>query len=315
MKVVGAAEIDRVLTFPAMIEALAQAFSGSIVGPERHHHTVPQTGPHATLLLMPAWTTGTTPAFLGVKSVSVFPSNAARGLPSVQGSYSLMDGETGRPLAVLDGTRLTLWRTAAASALAARSLAPEAPLRMVMVGAGALAPFLIRAHASVRPLRSVAIWARRREAAEALAAELAAEGHPVTAADDLEAAVAAADLVSCATLTAEPLVRGAWLKPGTHLDLVGAFTPAMREADDETLRRASVYVDTPAALHEGGDVAAAVAAGTYRAEDVRGDLAALVAASIPGRTSPDEITLFKSIGASIEDLATAIAVWRRLDLA
>lgn len=316
MRVVTAAEIDSALTFPALVDALADAFAGRIEAPPRHHHTIARPGRDATLLLMPAWTgpqTADEREFLGVKMVTVYPDNPARGLASVLGTYLLADAATGRPLAALDGTRLTLWRTAAASALAARHLAAPEAGRMTMVGAGALAPFLIRAHASCHPLSRVEVWNRHSDSAARLADRLAGEGLPVTRTEDLEASVRAADIVSCATLSAEPLVHGAWLKPGAHLDLVGAFNLAMREADDEALARGSVFIDTPAALTEGGDVAVAIRAGTFRADRVRGDLADLVTGRRPGRSSADEITVFKSIGASLEDLVAATLVWRRLE--
>ena len=311
MRVVTAGEIDGALAFPALIEALAEAFRGDLIAPVRHPHEIERAGSPATLLLMPAWTGAASGGgHVGVKIVSVFPDNAARSLPSVFGTYLLMDGSTGEPLAALDGTRLTLWRTAAASALAARHLAREDASRMAMVGAGALAPFLIRAHASARPLRRVELWNHRPEKARALAAELARDGLPVEAVTDLEAAIRGADLVSCATLSTAPLVRGAWLKAGAHLDLVGAFNLKMREADDEALRRASVYIDTVAARTEGGDVALGLKAGAIREDDVRGDLFDLCRGCASGRTRADEITLYKSVGSAIEDLAAAMAVWR-----
>ena len=252
MRILTASEIDQALTFPALIDALAEAFAGDFAAPERHHHGIDREDTPGTLLLMPAWTgRRAKDAYLGVKVVSVFPGNGDQGLPSVLGTYLLMDGGTGLPLAALDGTRLTVWRTAAASALAARFLARPDASRMVMVGAGALAPFLIRAHLSQRPVEEVLLWNRSRARADALAEELRAENLPVRATDDLEAAVRGADLVSCATLSQSPLVKGEWLKPGAHLDLVGAFNLAMREADDEALRRSSLYVDTAAARHEG----------------------------------------------------------------
>ena len=184
---------------------------------------------------------------------------------------------------------------------------------MVMVGAGALAPYLIRAHRAERPIEEVAIWSRRPGPATELADRLTQEGIPARATQDLAGAVGDADLVSCATLAAAPLVRGEWLKPGAHLDLVGAFTPAMREADDRALERAEVYIDTPACLREGGDVAVAIRAGTFSPDRVRGDLADLVSGRSPGRTEPEAITLFKSVGASLEDLVVATLVWHRLD--
>ena len=309
MRVISAAEIDRALTFPALIDALADAFRGDIVTPVRHHHEIERPGAPGTLLLMPAWTgPATGDGYAGVKIVSVFPENGAKDLPSVLGTYLLMKGDTGEPLAALDGARLTVWRTAAASALAARSLARPDAGRMTMVGAGALAPFLIRAHLSQRPIREVSLWNHRPEKAEALAAELRAEGLPVTAVTDLEAAVRGADLVSCATLSTSPVVRGAWLKDGAHLDLVGAFNMKMREADDEALRRAEVYVDTPAARTEGGDVAVSLQAGAIAEDHVRGNLADLC--RNPPHRAPEAITAFKSVGAALEDLAAAMLVWR-----
>ena len=309
---VSADEIDRALTFPDLIDALAEAFRADIVAPARHHHDIERAGSPGTLLLMPAWTgaASTGPGFLGVKIVSVFSENAAKGLPRVLGTYLLMEGATGAPLAILDGTRLTLWRTAAVSALAARYLARADASRMIMVGAGALAPYLVRAHMSQRPLRDIAIWNRRPVAARQLADKLLAGGIPARATEDLESAVRAADLISCATLSATPLVRGAWLKEGAHLDLVGAFKPGMREADDEALQRASVYVDTDRAKTEGGDVAEALKNGTIGEDHVRGDLFDMCDGRSRGRASLEEITAFKSVGTALEDLAAAILVWR-----
>jgi ornithine cyclodeaminase/alanine dehydrogenase-like protein (mu-crystallin family) len=267
----------------------------------------------ATHLLMPAWTTTETPggAWLGTKIVNVFPDNGRRGLPAVLGLYVLQSGETGEALAAMDGARLTHWRTAAASALAARFLARGDARRLLMVGSGALAPFLVRAHAAVRPIEEVTVWNHRRASAEKLAAALSGQAWRVRVAEDLETAAREADLISCATLSGAPLIAGAWLAPGQHLDLVGAFNLEMREADDEALRRARIFVDTDAALTEGGDVALALRAGVIDRADVVGDLGALCRGA-PGRTDRQEITLFKSVGAALEDLAAAMLVWRKL---
>jgi ornithine cyclodeaminase len=247
-----------------------------------------------------------------VKAVTVFPDNAALGKPAVLGTYLLLSAQTGETLAVMDATRLTAWRTAAASALASRHLSRPDAARLLMVGAGALAPFLVRAHASVRPVRSVAIWNRSRPRAEALLAELGRAGFAATLADDLAAAVGEADIVSTATLSSEPLVRGAWLKPGVHLDCVGAFKFAMRETDDEAVRRARIFVDTRAgAFAEAGDILQPLQAGIVGREAVLGELGELCRGEVRGRTSAEEITLFKSVGASIEDLAAAVAVYER----
>jgi alanine dehydrogenase len=318
MRIVSADDIERALTYPALIDALAAAFRADIDVPPRHHHVVGSSGfkptADATLLLMPAWTGGSaTEQFLGCKIVTVFPDNAKSGRPSVYGSYFLMSGETGEPIAVLDGSALTAWRTAAASALAARHLAREDARHLVMVGAGTLAPHLVRAHASVRPIRKVTLWNRTRSRAVALAFGLAVGGIETEVTDDLEDAVREGDIVSCATLASEPLVRGAWLKKGAHLDLVGGFTPTMREADDRAVKRARVYVDTRAgACQEAGDIVRPLADGVIAETDIRGDLFDLCRGKAKGRTSPAQITLFKSVGTAIEDLAAAMLVWRGL---
>ena len=307
MRFLAAEAIDAALDFPSLIDALDAAFRGGLSAPPRTHHVVPLAGePDATQLLMPAWGDG----LIGVKIVNVFPGNSARGLSAVQGVYVLQNGRTGETLAILDGTRLTLWRTAAASALAARRLARADARRLALVGAGALAPFLARAHASVRPIREIVVWNHRPERARALAARLAQEGFAASAEDNLQAAVAGADVISAATLSTAPLIRGACLKPGQHVDLVGAFNMTMREADDLALQRARVFVDTPAALEEGGDVAQAIRDGALAKTAVIADLAAL-ANGAPGRGADDEITLFKSVGASIEDLAAAALAFKR----
>jgi ornithine cyclodeaminase/alanine dehydrogenase-like protein (mu-crystallin family) len=243
----------------------------------------------------------------------VFPDNARAGKPSVYGSYLLMAGATGEPLAVFDGAALTAWRTAAASALAARYLAREDAAHLVMIGAGALAPHLVRAHSAVRPIRRVTLWNRTHSRAISTAFALAAAGIETEVADDLEAAVREADIVSCATLSAEPLVRGAWLRKGVHVDLVGAFTPKMREADDDAIRRARVYVDVRDTAAKGsGDIAIPLKRKIIAAGDIQGDLAELCQGRAKGRRRKDEITLFKSVGTAIEDLAAARLVWRKL---
>lgn len=314
MQLVDAETIDRLLDPVGLADALEAAFRTDVVLPVRHHHAIARPGADATLLLMPAWTgPGASPSYLGTKLVSVFPTNGARALPAVYGTYVLADGETGRPLAVFDATRLTPWRTAAASAVAARHLARKDARRMVMVGAGTLAPFVIRAHMAARPIESVALWNHRPERAEALARDLAAEGLPVTPVRDLEAAVGGADLVSCATLATEPLIRGEWLRPGTHVDCIGAFLPNMRETDDEVVRRASVFCDNRAgATKEAGDLVAPLRAGVIAPADILADLDDLARGRHPGRTSEDEITFFKSVGTAVEDLAAAVLVFERL---
>jgi ornithine cyclodeaminase len=311
MQVISTTGVDAALSMPRLIDALAEAFCSDMVVPLRHHHTISRNDADATLLLMPAWTgAGAKKSYLGTKTVTVFPANSTRNLPSIFGSYLLLDGTSGVPLATMDGARLTVWRTAAASALAARSLVRQDAQNMLMVGAGALAPFLIRAHLAVRPYRQIKLWNHRFGRAAALAAELAAQGLPVSAVEDLEAAVRQADLVSCATLSVDPLIKGDWLQAGTHVDCVGAFRPSMRETDDAVIARATLFCDTRAgALKEAGDLAQPMASGLITEASIAADLFDLAAKRHRGRRNGEEITLFKSVGTAIEDLAAAIAVW------
>ena len=314
MRVVGPEDVHRCLDDISLVDALAAMFRAGCEMPVRHHHRIEVPGgADATLLLMPAWQTG---GPVGIKLVTVYPDNGRRGLPAVMGAYLLLDGATGAPRALIDGPALTVRRTAAASALAARFLARAETRGLLMVGTGALAPHLVRAHAAVRPIREVAVWGRDPGKAERLAAALAGDlpGVAVRAARNLAGAVGAADIISCATLATEPLIRGAWLEPGQHLDLVGAYTPAMREADDEAVRRARIFVDTRAgALKEAGDLVQPLEAGIIVEADIAGDLFDLTRGGT-GRRDDDEITLFKSVGTALEDLAAARLVAERLGL-
>jgi alanine dehydrogenase len=318
LKILSAAEVDAALDDLTLIDRLDALFRAGCEMPPRHHHTLAEpTGPgsaDATLLLMPAWTRGAS-SHLGIKVVTVFPDNGKRALPSIYGQYLLLDGATGASLALLDGTMLTKRRTACASGLASRYLSRPDSRRLLMIGTGALAPQLIRVHAKVRPLQEVAIWGRDPDKAQSLAKELGdslprALGRPIAvrAVADRREAVTAADIISCATLSRSPLVEGEWLRAGQHLDLVGAYTPEMRESDDKAIGRAQVYVDTRAgALKEGGDIVQPLANGTIDEDDVIGDLFELARGQQAGRLPGDatSITLFKSVGAALEDLAAA----------
>ena len=305
MQIISGDEIHRLLDFPSLIDALRAMFRDGCEAPTRHHHRVAAAtaeGAPGTLLLMPAWQAG---GALGIKIVTVFPDNARRSLPAVYGTYVLLDAATGMPLALLDGTALTLRRTAAASALAADFLARRDSAVHLMVGTGALAPHLVAAHAAARPILQTMIWGRDPKKAAALAARLVEAGIAAEPVAELEVAASAADIITCATLAHLPLIRGAWLRPGTHLDLVGGYTPEMREADDAAIARARVYVDTSAALREAGDIVQPLRSGHLVRETIVGDLFGLSRGICPGRRAPDEITLFKSVGTALEDLAAA----------
>jgi len=270
--------------------------------PPRQVHEI---GGGVTSLVMPAWTPG---GHYGVKIVNVAAGNAERGLPALHASYLLHDASTGAPLALIDGDEITARRTAAASALAASWLAGADARHLLVVGAGRVARLLPAAYRTVRPIDRVTVWARRAAEAEALAQALSAAGVAAAASDDLERAVAAADVVSVATLATEPLIEGRWLRPGSHLDLIGSFTPAMREADDACFAGAGVYVDTEEALQKSGDLLGPLDRGVFITAGVRGTLATLARGEAQGRRDETERTVFKSVGTALEDLAAAILV-------
>ncbi|MEP7453037.1 ornithine cyclodeaminase family protein [Phyllobacterium sp. SB3] len=318
MKLVSPAEVDSLLNWPDMINAIELAFRQGMIQPVRHHHTVDRPdGAASTLLLMPAWSDfdalgDSSKGYMGVKIVTVSPDNGAVSKPAVMGVYLLLDGKTGEPKALIDGQRLTLWRTAGASALAARYLAREDASRLVILGAGALSGFLARAHSAVRPIEQISIWNRNFAGAEKVAAELTADGFNAKAVKDKDAAIAEADIITAGTLSTEPLILGKHLKAGAHVDLIGAFTPTMRESDDECIKRARVFVDTKdGALKEGGDIVQPIKAGVVDSSHVIGDLFDLTRGTIKGRQSAAEITLFKSVGAALEDLAAGILVYEK----
>jgi alanine dehydrogenase len=285
-------------------DALEDAFidSGTEV-PLRHAHALGEGGAEGTLLLMPAWSA----AALGVKLVTVMPGAAAHGVGTVQASYLLLDRATGEPRALLDGEALTLRRTAAASALAAQHLARPDATRLLIVGSGRLAPWMVRAHVALNPeLVHVAVWGRNADAAEDVVETLRDEGIDAEVAEDLRAAVQAAEVISCATTSREPLVHGAWLQPGAHLDLVGGFRRDMREVDDAAIACARIVIDTYAgALAEAGDLVQPLEAGVITRERIVGELAQLLRGEVRGRLAPEDVTLFKSVGTALEDLAAA----------
>ncbi len=310
IRILDADAVAEALTYPDLIDALDTAFRGGFTVPVRAHHNLPTaSGRDATLLVMPAWSDS---GYLGLKTVIVAPDNAERGLPAVQATYQLFDRATGRSLALLDGPTITARRTASASALAARYLAAPGATKLLMVGTGVLARHLPAAHAAVRPITEIKVWGRTMAKAEETAADIRAQGLNVTATDDLKAAVDWADIVSSATLSETPLIEGAWLHPGQHVDLVGAFRPDMREADDVALTRSRVFCDTRAgAMVEAGDLAGPLARGVLREEDIEADLFDLAQGHVPVGRADGDITLFKSTGTAIEDLAAAILAYTR----
>ncbi|HEY7687558.1 MAG TPA: ornithine cyclodeaminase family protein [Dongiaceae bacterium] len=311
MHVISAEQVHALLDYPALVEALRDLFRRGVDDAKAIHLTekLPD-GRENIWLLLPAWQHGRNQ---GVKLVSVFPGNDAKGLLSIVGVYVLFDGTNGYPLAVIDGAALTLRKTAANSALAATFLAPKDAGKLLMIGAGQLSPHLAMAHSAVRPIREVRVWNRSVAKAEQMAATLKLPGVRVEATDDLEAAVRWADVISAATMAKEPMIKGAWLRPGQHIDLVGGFRPDMREADDEAVRRARVFIDAwfTAGAHC-GDICKPLEAGII-AKDAITDTFQLARGEKPGRQSDSEITLFKSGGGGHEDLGTAQHLLAKLE--
>ena len=306
MRHFDAAATRAALGFERLIPALERMFAAGCEVPLRHSHVV--AGPHGgtmTVLIMPAWQG----RYLGIKTVSIAPGNAALGLPGLHSTYMLYDATTGAPLASIDGDEITSRRTAAASALAASRLARPDARRLLVVGTGKVAALMAPAMHSVLPIEHVDIWGRSREKTEVLANRLRDQGFAASATPDLAAAAAHADVVSCATLSTEPLVRGEWLRPGSHLDLIGSFTPSMREADDRCFAGASIYVDTEEALQKSGELLGPMSRGVFGKQDVRGTLADLCRDQAPGRTDATERTVFKSVGTALEDLAAGTLVY------
>jgi len=305
MRTVSGAELRSVLHHRMLVERLRQTFRAGVETPPAHRHRVETYGANdAALLLAPAWQVNQA---IGLRIDTVFPDNAGGDLPRTQGVYLLVDGKTGVPQVLMDSS-VTLGRRsgAASSALAASYLARPDADRMLVVGTGPLALELVEAHTAMRPLRHVLVWGRDFQKARKLAARFHRPKFRIEATADLEGAVRGADIVVCATASHSPLIRGDWLQPGQHLDLLGGVTPEMREVDDECIRRARVFVDsrdrTPA---EAGDIAQPVASGVLTADDIAGDLFELGRGERAGRRFYDQITLFKSVGTALADLCAA----------
>jgi ornithine cyclodeaminase/alanine dehydrogenase-like protein (mu-crystallin family) len=309
MLVIDGDQIDAVLSWPSLVDALD---AGHRLGRGQTHDVLLEEGGNI-LLSRTAWKAG---YGIGIKTVTGFFGNPARTppLPSVQGVFVLFDHDDGRTLAVIDGAGITAWKTAADSALGSRYLSRSDAGCLLMVGAGALAKPLIQAHRSVRPtLERILVWNRTRARAEALAAELRAEDLAIEAVTDLATAVGQADIVTSATRTERPLIEGAWLKQGAHLDLVGAFTATMREADDTALRRGRLFVDArETTIDHIGELKVPIERGVIGKDDIVADLYDL-AAGFAWRRSPDDITIYKNGGGAHLDLMTAVTIYRAVE--
>ena len=299
MRLYSARQVHDALDLGALADAIGAMLLAQPVAPLRHAHTL---AGRDSLLLMPAWSAQA----LGVKLVTAMPDNPLRGAATVNAIYVVFDRASGAPQAVIDGEALTLRRTAATSLLAARKMVRADARTALVIGTGKLAPFMAHAIAAASAPDRLWVWGRRGEGAQTLAQRLRDEGLPAQAVEDLESAVRGAEVITCATTSAQPIVRGAWLAAGAHLDLVGGFRRGMREADDEAIARSRIVVDTYAgALAEAADIVEPLERGVIKRAAIAAELAELVAGTRVGRTDGQQITLFKSVGTAIADLAAA----------
>ncbi|PSS04397.1 Ornithine cyclodeaminase/mu-crystallin protein [Actinidia chinensis var. chinensis] len=315
---IDAATVRSTLTYKSLIRHLQNslpAATTSLQSPLRHTHNTSST---SSLLLMPSWSLSPSLPYTGIKIVTHHPHNSTLNLPSIHANYVLFNSLTGQTLASIDGTELTLHRTSCVSALASHFLSREDSETLLMIGAGSLAPHLIKAHLTARPnINKVLVWNRRVENAKTLVEKLRNEGDFVRVCFEvseggLEEAVAAADVVSCATNSETALVAGSAVKGGAHVDLVGSFTPSMRECDDEAIRRGRVFVDCDAAVEEAGELVGALERGVIGRSEILGNLVDLIKREKIGRRDSEEITVFKSVGSAVVDLLSAQLVYETL---
>ena len=309
MRFIDTEQTRGALSFDAVIPALREAFRQGATVPTRHVHAIQSGTAHGTTLIMPAWSDR---GYFGVKIINIFPENTHQGLPGLHATYNLYSAKTGVPIAQVDGDIVTVYRTAGAAALGADYLARKDASTLLIVGSGRIAGLVAQAMRTVRPIQRVMVWNVREAGAQALADSLREQGFDAQATTDLESAARAADIISCATLSTVPLIHGAWLRPGTHLDLIGSFTPEMRETDPACFDGTTVYVDTDEAPTKSGDLLSAFDAGVLTREAIQGNLHQLTTGTRPGRKNDQEITVFKAVGSALEDLTLATLVYESL---
>ncbi|MBB4001281.1 ornithine cyclodeaminase family protein [Aurantimonas endophytica] len=306
MRFISFPDADRLLTWTMVADAIEAGHR--LPAPEIGDMLLSSDG--RSLLNRAAWVSG---LGIALKSVTVYPDNPRRDppLPTVQGSVLVFDEASGAPVALVDGILVTKWKTAGDSVLGARLLARPDSRKLLICGAGTLARSLVEAYREVFPgLEEIRIWNRTPEKAAQLAAEWQAQGIAVRAVTDLAATVAESDIVSTATMAVAPFLQGDWLRPGTHVDLIGAYRPDMREADDAVLARGELFVDSRrTTIGHIGEIEIPLQQGVIDASDIRGDLAELVSGAV-GRTGPEAITVFKNGGGAHLDLMVADLIRR-----
>lgn len=312
---IGPEQIQQSLDFPSLVAALKKAFASDIETPLRQHFDIPnpESSRETTLLMMPSWQSG---ADIGVKLVTVTPESFKFQLPSIQGMYVLFDAVKGCVKATMDAPALTAKRTAAASALASQFISRPDSKRLLMVGTGTLSPQLIQAHCAVRPINEVLVWGRDAAKAQAVVDSLSLSNTKISICEDLESGVKQVDIISVATLSQQPLILGKWLQPGQHLDLVGAYRPDMREADNEVMQRARIVVDNyQGACKENGDIAIPLKEGIISQDDIEADLFSLCKGQASFNRQDGDISVFKSVGHALEDLAAAQLLVSKIEIA
>jgi ornithine cyclodeaminase len=308
MLIIPNEKISEYLGYKKLIEALREIFQSDYTMPLRHHHFYKTpAGDDNTLILMPVWNN----EYMGMKQVTIAPANADRDMPSIFAQYILSDSKTGQPLALMNAAELTSRRTACTSALASSYLSREDAENLLVVGGGKVAQHLVQAHLAVRNFKKVSVWMRNSVKMKEFVASLINQGIPAETVNNLEESARNADLISCATLSKTPIIKGNWIKPGTHLDLIGSHKPDTRETDDDAIRKSLIFVDSRmGALHETGELALPIADGIMTEREVKADIVELIKGIHPGRTRSEEVTLFKSAGLAIEDLAAALLIYK-----
>lgn len=304
MRVIEAADVHRVLEFPIAMEALRATFGGEASAPPRLMYRLDGGKSHDVFALLPAWSDDV----VGVKAFTYLPDNAGKGSEVLHANILLFDRKSGVPLALVEGRSVTFWRTAAMTALAADYLARRDAARLLVCGTGNLSPYLALAHAAIRPIREIGIWGRNHEKAARVVEELHGRRADIDiqVVNDLESAAREADIICCATASREPIILGEWVRPGTHAGFIGNHERHARECDTEMVVKSRIYVDSRVnVLNEAGEILIPIEEGRLHEADVMGELSELCAGRVAGRASDGEITLFKSVGTALADLAAA----------
>jgi 1-pyrroline-2-carboxylate reductase [NAD(P)H] len=310
MKVISAEQVHAALSYPGLIDALQEGYASQFSMPPRQVFLLDEDpANHDAFALLPSWNQ----ELIGVKAFTYYPDNPGPEYKSLYSNILLFERGHGVPLALIDGTSVTFWRTAGISGLATRLLSREDSETMLLLGTGNLAAYMIRANASVRPLKKVMVWGRTNEKAVQIASQMNEELEWVecVAVTDLEAACREADIIVSATGSHEPLVKGDWVKPGTHTDFIGNHHATKRECDTALVLKSKVYADSRVnAFKEAGEILVPIEEGVFKKEDVVAELTEMCSGTATLRENDDEITLFKSIGMAYSDLIGAGMVYR-----